>query len=136
MLKHSFETKVYYFDTDSYNIVWHGTYLKWFEVGRVECFNLLGEKLTALTEQDVLFPVVNVSVRYKAPARFDDLLEVKTSINKYTRFSIQFHHEIINKETEKLLVTATTDVAATDRQGRLLRKMPDFLLNKLKATEK
>jgi acyl-CoA thioester hydrolase len=131
MLKHSFEQKVYYFDTDSYNIVWHGTYLKWFEVGRVECFNLLGEDLNKLTDDHVLFPVVSVSVRYKASARFGDIVLVHTEIESYNKFSITFTHHVFNKETEQLLVEASTQVVSTSTEGKLLRRMPDFLFEKL-----
>jgi acyl-CoA thioester hydrolase len=131
MLKHSFETKVYHFDTDSYNIVWHGAYLKWFEIGRVETFSLIGEDLKKLTEQDLLFPVVDVSVRYKSPGRFGDLLMINTAVEECTKISIRFSHQVFNKETGALLVEAVTRVVVTNSQGKLLRKMPDFLLNRL-----
>lgn len=130
MFMHTFETKVYYFDTDSYNIVWHGTYIKWFEIGRVEFFNLLGEDLDKLTSENILFPVVNLSVRYKAPARFGDTIVVTTTLDHITTFSIKFKHEVFNKLNNKLLVTGNTEVVITNSEGKLLRHMPDSLFDK------
>ncbi|MEW5822083.1 MAG: thioesterase family protein [Cyanobacteriota bacterium] len=126
-MEHIFETKVYYFDTDSYGIVWHGAYVKWFEMGRVDFFNLLGENLDELKEQNVQFPVVNLSLRYKASARFGDVLLIKTTIEKLTKFSIAFKHQVYNKNDNKLLVIGTSEVVITNLEGKLLRKMPENL---------
>lgn len=130
MNQHSFDVKVYYFDTDSYGIVWHGTYVKWFEMGRIDYFTLLNEDLNSLKEQGVQFPVVNLDVRYKASARFGDVLTVNTVIEKATSYSIKFKHDIINKENSKLLVTGHSEVVSTNLEGKLMRKMPQCLIDK------
>lgn len=129
-MEHSFDTKVYYFDTDSYNIVWHGTYLKWFEIGRVEFFNMLGESLDKLQEANIQFPVVNLSSRYKASAKFGDTLTIKTTIDKLTKLTIMFKHQVYNKETGQLLVIGHSEVVTTDLQGKLIKRIPEFLYDK------
>lgn len=134
-MKHTFETKVYYFDTDSYRIVWHGAYLKWFEMGRVDYFSLLAEDLDNLKSQNLQFPIVNVSVRYKSPAKFGDTLVVETVIDRVTNFSIRFQHDITDKQTGRLIVTGMTEVVVTDLGGKLVRRMPEFLLSKFKKVE-
>lgn len=133
MQRNSFDIKVYYFDTDSYGIVWHGTYVKWFEMGRIDYFTMLDEDLNALKAQGVQFPVVNLSVRYKAPAKFGDLLTVNTTIEKLTSYSIQFKHDIINKKDSKILVTGYSEVVSTNLEGKLLRKMPQNLIKKFSS---
>lgn len=129
-MEHSFDLKVYYFDTDSYNIVWHGAYLKWFEIGRVEFFNMLGESLDKLQEANIQFPVVNLSSRYKASAKFGDILTVKTTIDKLTKLTIMFKHQVYNKETGQLLVIGHSEVVTTDLQGKLIKRIPEFLYDK------
>ena len=129
-MKHTFETKVYYFDTDAYNIVWHGAYLKWFEMGRIDYFSMLNEDLDKLKAEQVQFPVVNISARYKAPARFGDVLLTTTTIDNLTKFSIKFKHDIINKVTGQLLVIGYSEVVTTNLEGKLLRKMPEYLHEK------
>lgn len=131
-MEHRFDIKVYYFDTDSYNIVWHGAYLKWFEIGRVEFFNLLGENLDKLQEANIQFPVVNLSSKYKASAKFGDTLTIKTTVEKLTRLTIQFKHEVYNKQTGQLLVIGHSEVVTTDLQGNLIRRIPAFLHDKFK----
>ena len=83
-MKHIFETKVYYADTDAYGVVWHGTYLRWMEKGRVDLCDMLGLDLVAMKNNDVLLPVANMNVRYKASARLDDDIIIETWIEKLT----------------------------------------------------
>ena len=67
-MKHTFEQKVYYSDTDAYGVVWHGSYLRWLEMGRVEYCEDLGLNLIELEKQDIVMPVTNMNIRYKANA--------------------------------------------------------------------
>ena len=55
-MKHTFEQKVYYSDTDAYGVVWHGSYLRWLEMGRVEYCEDLGLNLIELEKQDIVMP--------------------------------------------------------------------------------
>ena len=100
-MKHIFEQKVYYADTDSYGVVWHGTYLRWMEIGRVEILNDLGIDLVEFKKNDVMMPVTNVNIRYKSSAKLDDNIIIETSISKVTPITVTFHQEIRNKETGK-----------------------------------
>lgn len=53
-MKHVFEQKVYFSDTDTYSVVWHGSYLRWMEMGRVEYCDQCGFPLKELENQDIL----------------------------------------------------------------------------------
>ena len=66
IMKHIFEQKVYYADTDSYGVVWHGSYLRWMEKGRVDLCETLGLDLTELVKGDIALPVTNMNVKFKA----------------------------------------------------------------------
>ena len=64
------EFKVYYHDTDAYKVTWHGNYLRWYEQARCAMCEELGLPLDKLSEEDgIIFPLVNVNLRYKAPAK-------------------------------------------------------------------
>lgn len=131
-MKHIFDTKVYYADTDAYGVVWHGTYLRWMEKGRVDLCDMLGLDLVAMKNNDVLLPVANMNVRYKASARLDDNIIIETWIEKFNSLSVTFGQIIKSKEDEKVFIKAEFDVVAINEAGKLYRRMPEFVTNALK----
>ncbi len=127
-MKHIFEQKVYYADTDAYGVVWHGSYLRWLERGRVELCEMFGHQLKELTEQDILLPVVNLNMKYKFSARLDDEIIIETEISKFNGLSVTFKQAIRLKETGKTCIEAEFDVVAiSNATGKLYRKMPEVL---------
>lgn len=128
-IKHIFEQKVYYSDTDAYGVVWHGSYLRWLEMGRIDLCELMGHNLLKLQEQDIALPVVNLNVKYKSSAKLNDDLVIETSIQKYNNLSVTFEQKILNKNTGKLFIEALVDVVAIDNNGKLYRRMPQILLD-------
>lgn len=93
-MKHTFEQKVYYSDTDAYGVVWHGSYLRWLEMGRVEYCEDLGLNLIELEKQDIVMPVTNMNIRYKASGRLNDIVVVDTWIKKITPVTVVFEQTI------------------------------------------
>ncbi len=126
-MKNVLKTKVYYSDTDAYGVVWHGSYLRWLEMGRVELSEDLGLKLKDLLEQDITLPVIELNVRYKSSALLDDNIIVETSISKMSRMSITFEQIIKNAETEKVNVIASVTIVAITNSGQLYKTMPEVL---------
>ena len=131
-MKHTFETKVYYSDTDAYGVVWHGSYLRWMEKGRVDLCEKLGLDLVSMKNNDVLLPVANMNVRYKASARLNDNIIIETWIEKYNGLSVTFGQTIKSKEDLKLFIKAEFDVVAISNDGKLYRRMPEVVVNALK----
>ena len=127
-MKHLFEQKVYYSDTDAYGVVWHGSYLRWLEMGRVELCEKMGYNLVELQAQDIALPVVNLSIKYKSSAKLNDEMIIETSIQKFNSLSVTFEQKISNKITGKIFVEAVIDVVAINNNGKLYRKMPQILL--------
>ena len=112
--------RVIYGDTDRAGVVYYANYLRLFEMGRTEWMrNVLGTPYRRLEESGVLFPVVEAHIRYKAPATYDDLLEIRTALEDTSRVTITFCYEI--KRDGKLLVTGNTRHAAAGTDGRLTR---------------
>ena len=126
-MKHTFEQKVFYSDTDAYGVVWHGSYLRWLEMGRVEWCEMKGFNLIDLKAQDIVLPVVNLNVRYKSSAKLNDNLIIETWIEKFNSLSVTFKQVIKSKETGKTFIEAEVDVVAISNEGKLYRRMPDVL---------
>ncbi len=120
--------KVYYSDTDAYGVVWHGSYLRWLEMGRVQWCEMAGHNLVELENQDIVLPVVNLNVRYKSSARLNDNLIIETSVTKFNGLSVTFHQAIKSEESLKTFIEADVEVVAISKaSGKLFRRMPDIL---------
>ena len=111
-MEHKFEQKVYYADTDAYGVVWHGAYLRWLEMGRVMWCEKTGNNLIDLKNNDILLPVTNINVRYKASARLNDDVVITTKIEKFNGFCVTFKQQVLSKETGKMFIDASVDVVA------------------------
>jgi len=101
------ETKirVRYAETDQMNVVYYGNYAQYFEVGRVEAIRDLGLSYKEMEASGVIMPVVEFTAKYLRPARYDDLLTVKTSVrNLPVDHRVEFHQEVYNAQG-KLLTT-------------------------------
>ena len=120
--------KVYYSDTDAYGVVWHGSYLRWLEMGRVQWCEMAGHNLVELENQDIVLPVVNLNVRYKFSARLNDNLIIETSVTKFNGLSVTFHQAIKSEESLKTFIEADVEVVAISKaSGKLFRRMPEIL---------
>ncbi|MCD7740079.1 MAG: acyl-CoA thioesterase [Candidatus Gastranaerophilales bacterium] len=120
------EIRVLYSDTDSYGVVWHGAYTKWFEAARVELVEKLGLKLELLESNNILFPVVEMNIRYKSSARMNERIIIKTHITDVKPVSITFEHKVYEKETNILRVIAHTTIVVIDSvSGKMFRKIPE-----------
>ena len=126
-MKHIFEQKVFFADTDAYGVVWHGTYLRWMEAGRIMWCDETGHSMPELEAQDIMLPVVNVNVRYKSSAKLNDIVVVETWLEKFSPLTATFNQVIRSKETGKVFITAVVDVVAVHTDGKLYRRMPEVL---------
>ena len=126
-MEHIFEQQVFYSDTDAYGVVWHGSYLRWLEMGRVLYCEQLGLDLISLKENDIVIPVTNLNVRYKASAKLNDKLIIKTKVSKITPLSMTFEQTITTANTNQTYIQAYVDVVAINNSGKLYRRLPDVL---------
>jgi len=124
-MKHIFEQKVYYSDTDAYGVVWHGAYLRWLERGRVDLIEKVGFDLAELKENDVVLPVTSMNLRYKASAKLNDVVVIETRISKVSTLTATFSQVVKSKNTDKIFVQAEVEGVAVNNEGRLYRRMPE-----------
>jgi acyl-CoA thioester hydrolase len=123
---HVFPVRVYYEDTDAAGIVYYANYLKFAERARSELLRAHGIANRALQEDEgVAFAVRRVSAEYLAPARLDDLLEVRTRITRLAGASIEAEQDVLRdgREIAKLSLT----LACVARSGRPARLPPAVL---------
>jgi acyl-CoA thioester hydrolase len=107
--------RVRYAETDQMNVVYHSNYVIWFEVGRVEFMRQLGITYRDLEQRDQLhLPVVEVRCRYKAPARYDDEVTIRTHIARLRSSLIQFQYQVLRAEDGLLLAEGESTHVAVD----------------------
>jgi acyl-CoA thioester hydrolase len=111
--------RVRYAETDQMGVVYHGNYFTWFEVGRVELCRQLGFEYKQMEiEDDSYIVVADAHCRYKHPARFDDVLVIRTRVLSSQRRTVKFGYEITNQVSGELLATGDTMHVICDRLGR------------------
>lgn len=133
-MKHEYLQRVYYADTDSYGVVWHGSYLRWMEAARCEFCRVINIDLIELAKNDITIPVTNINIKYKSPAKIDDEIVVETELIKLNALYATFKQVIKNANSEKVCTVAEVDVVTVHNDGVLYRRMPEVLYNKLKET--
>ena len=130
-MEYTQEIRVLYADTDSYGVVWHGAYTKWFEAARVGVVESLGFDIGELETSGVLFPVVEMNIRYKSSAKMYERIIIKTRVVEVKPLSVKFEHNVYEKDTNTLHVSANVTIVAINPQtGKLYRRMPEELLVK------
>ncbi|WP_018295346.1 tol-pal system-associated acyl-CoA thioesterase [Mariprofundus ferrooxydans] len=118
----SIPVRVYYEDTDHGGVVYYANYLKFMERGRTEFLRAIGLELDAIeTEFGILFAVTEAHVRYQTPARFNDLLEVDTSLIEMRGARLAFTQTIYHQATRRQLCTATIRLACINRESAACR---------------
>jgi acyl-CoA thioester hydrolase len=107
--------RVRYAETDQMGVVYHANYFVWFEVGRVELLRQIGFSYRDMEKDDQCFiAVVDARCRYKAPARYDDELSIRTHVKNYRESLIHFGYEILRASDGTLLALGETTHIVTD----------------------
>jgi len=95
------QVRVRYSETDQMGIVYYANYLVWFELGRVELLRSIGLAYSRLeTDHGCILPVIDVSCRYKSPARYDDEILIETRPAMLRGTVLKFSYRILRKARE------------------------------------
>jgi acyl-CoA thioester hydrolase len=116
--------RVRYAETDRMGLLHHANYLVYFEQGRTELLRSLGLSYRDLEDQGYLLVLTKLEVRYRRPARYDDVLTLRTTVVKTTAVRIDHRYELFCDGT--LLAEGTTTLACIDREGRP-QPLPELL---------
>ena len=125
------QVRVRYAETDQMGVVYHSNYFPYFETARAESIRHLGFTYADMEKMGVIMPVVDVHCRYLRPAKYDDLLTIKTTLKELpVHHKIEFHHEVYNEQDE-LLVTGKIILYFMESGTMRRTTMPEQLLTML-----
>ena len=113
--------RVIYGDTDQMGVVYYANYLAFFERGRCEYMRERAFDYGAFEKQGFVLPVTEASVKYRQPARFDDLLVIETTMTAATRITATFGYRVLRDADAALLVEGSTTHVCLTREGRPVR---------------
>lgn len=136
MSEHIFSTtvRVLYGDTDAGGVVYNANYLRYFEIGRTELMREWICSYSDIEKRGFVLPLTESWLRYKAPALYDDLLTIETTIAELSRIKCKFSYRVCRQQDgeakPKLLAKGYTVHAAITKEGKLTR-LPDDILAKL-----
>lgn len=131
MFTSSVQIRVRYAETDQMGVVYHSNYFPYFETARAESIRALGMTYADMEKTGVIMPVVEVHCRYLRPAKYDDLLTIKTELREMPHnHKIEFHHEVYN---EHQVLLATGKITLYFMEARTMKKteMPELLKTQL-----
>lgn len=133
MLVHNFHKRVRYGETDQMGYLYYGNYAQYYEIGRVEMLRASGLTYREM-EQDhgVLMPVVSLQMRFVRPARYDELLTIRTTLRQLPEKFITFEVEIFNEQS-KLVNGGTVRLCFVEASSGKTIPAPEFLLEKLRG---
>jgi acyl-CoA thioester hydrolase len=126
---HDITVRVRYAETDQMGVVYHANYLVWFEIGRVELMRAMGIEYKRMEiEDDCHIVVGEVRCRYHAPARYDDVIRIRTRIAESRNRTIRFSYELFRDSDQELLAVGETLHVICGSNGR-----PKLLPEKYRA---
>jgi acyl-CoA thioester hydrolase len=113
--------RVNYSETDQMGVAYHGRYVVWLDMARTEHIRRAGVSYRDLEARGLYLAVSDVQVRYRQPARYDDLVRVRCWVREVASRRITFGYAIERAETGELLATARTSLLALDRSFGVIR---------------
>lgn len=122
-------------EVDAYQVAWHGHYVAWLEIGRMALAQRFGLDPFQLAELGFLGPVVQLELKYLRPARCNDLLTIRTTLEPSEAANLIFISEIIGPEGGSL-ASGRTVHALTDLQGTLQFRLPEQVAQRVAALQR
>ncbi|MAV04498.1 MAG: thioesterase [Flavobacteriaceae bacterium] len=130
MLKDEIEFYVRYSETDQMSFVYHGNYVKYFEMGRIAWLNKLGFSYKKMEEDGILLPVIDLKINFKKSALFDDKLTLITTLISIPSYMIEFEYKI--KREGSLISSGYTKLIFLNSKTNKPMRCPDQIINALK----
>ena len=121
---HEIQIRVRYQETDAMGVLHHANYFTYFEMGRTELLRANGADYRQIEADGTFMVIVRIGCTYKRPARYDDVLRLRTRTSRVTAAKIEHEYELLRGD--ELLAEGHSTLACVDRQGRVQR-VPDWL---------
>jgi acyl-CoA thioester hydrolase len=113
--------RVRYAETDKMGVVYYAHYLVWFEIGRTDWLRVTGWSYREIEGEGFGLPVIEAHCEYKASARYDDELEIRTTARLVSAIRLGFDYEVVRRSDGQAIATGYTIHATLDRSGRPVR---------------
>jgi len=132
MFIHEHQKRIRYGETDQMGYLYYGNYALLFEIGRVEAIRSMGTTYKHLEEEmKVMMPVISMECRYIAPAKYDELVTIRTILKELPTKIITFDHEILN-ESGKIIHKGVVKLFFIDMETNKRVSTPDLITDKIK----
>ena len=125
MRQHEVTFRVRYSETDAMGFLHHANFFNYFEVGRTELFRAQGGDYRAMEAGGLFLVVVKLDCRFRVPARYDDVLTLRTQVTAATEAKLEHEYQLVRHG--KLLATGHSTLACVDRAGQLQRMPAEIL---------
>jgi acyl-CoA thioester hydrolase len=126
------ELRVRYSETDQMGVAYHANYLVWCEVGRTDLIRALHGSYRDVERAGIALAVSDATIRYHAPARYEDLIVVETTVEAVASRTVTFGYRIAKADSGQRLATASTTLVCIDPTGRVTT-MPPALRDALQS---
>jgi acyl-CoA thioester hydrolase len=130
MIQGEIKVRVRYGETDRMGYAYYGYYPFYYEMGRTELLRCYGLTYKELEDRGTLLPVSRLEIKYLAPALYDEVLTIRTTIPKKPSVKIIFNYEVFNEKNE-LINTATTELVFVDAVTRKPCRPPKYFMDKI-----
>ena len=117
--QHELQIRVRYSETDAMGVLHHANYFNYFEMGRTELYRASGGDYRAMEQDGLFFVVVDLRCKYRLPARYDDLLTLRTTLAKIGAVKLEHDYELFRDGEH--LASAHSVLACIDRDGKVQR---------------
>lgn len=121
---------VRYSETDQMSFVYHGNYVKYFEMGRIAWLNKLGFSYKKMEEDGILLPVIDIKINFKKSALFDDKLILKTKLVREPSYMIEFEYKII--KNDDLITSGYTKLIFLNSKNNRPMRCPNSIIEAIK----
>jgi acyl-CoA thioester hydrolase len=128
-LEDEIEIQVRYSETDQMSFVYHGNYVKYFEIGRITWLKKLGISYKKMEEDGIFLPVIELKINFKKPALFDDKLIIKTKLIRTPSYMIEFDLEI--KRDDQVITLGYTKLIFLNSKTNKPMRCPENILREL-----
>ncbi|HLT94032.1 MAG TPA: thioesterase family protein [Membranihabitans sp.] len=129
-LENIFKVRIRYSETDQMGFVYYGNYARFYEIGRTELMRSIGIHYKSMEEQGIMMPVLSMEAKYLRPARYDDLIEIKTRVRTINENAIVFESNIYN-ESRELLNRGIVKLCFLDKHTYQRIPTPSFIIQKI-----
>ena len=124
--EHLLSVRVYLKDTDTQGFVYHANYLRFFERARSEILDAAGYPMGDIAAGSHRFVVYEMRIRFRAPARLGERLDMRTRVERSSGYRVVFHQEATRASDAATIATADVDVVSLDPNGNL-QELPESL---------